>query len=120
MAFAALVGILLGAGLYLRNFLLRQVEKQIRSIIQYSSLRLRILPPSVILENVRTVSPPGLFSAEEVQVRLPLESLFKREKPLVIVVTRPVIRISPGPPAGEKRKRAEACRFSLSLSRGPW
>jgi len=105
-AFAVLVGVLLGASLYLRNFLFRQVENRIRSIVQYSSLRLRLFPPSLIIKDVRTVSTPGLFSADEVLIQLPLASLLKSEKPLTVVVTRPVIRISSAPPSAEKKKKS--------------
>ncbi|MDD1750938.1 MAG: hypothetical protein LUO89_13815, partial [Methanothrix sp.] len=117
ITFAVLVGVLLGASLYLRNFLLRQVEKRIRSVVQYSSIRLRIFPPSLVFRDIRTVSAPGIFSAEEVLIQLPLASLLKSEKPLTIVITRPVIRITQGPPSGGKKKKSgslPALPFSLA------
>jgi hypothetical protein len=119
VAFGVLVGVLLGASLYLRNFLFRQVEKRIRSIVQYSSLQLRLFPPSVIIRDVRTASPSLFFSAEEVLLELPLSSLLKSEKPLTVVIVRPVVRISPGPPSSEKKgKPRTALALPFSLEKG--
>lgn len=119
VTFAVFVAALLGASLYLRNFLLRQVEKRIRSVVQYSSIRLRVFPPSLIISDVRTVAAPGLFSAGEVLIQLPLASLLRSEKPLTIVVTRPVIRIPSGPSQGEKKKKTRnLLELPFSLARG--
>jgi hypothetical protein len=116
IAFGVLVAVLLGASLYLRNLLLHQVEKRIRSFVQYSSLKLRLFPPSVTIRDVRTASPALSFSADEVLLELPLSSLLKSEKPLTVVIVRPVVRISPGSSSkggGARPRIALALPFSL-------
>jgi autotransporter translocation and assembly factor TamB len=119
IAFAILVAVLLSASLYLRNLLLRQVEKRIQSIVQYSSLRLRLFPPSLVIRDVRTVSAAWFFSAEEVLIQLPLASLLKSEKPLTVVISRPVIRISSGHSASAKKGKGGAgLALPFSLARG--
>ena len=105
VAFGVLVAVLLGASLYLRNFLLRQVEKKLRSVVEYSSLKLHLFPPSAVLRDVRTVSTSFSFTAEEILVELPLSSLLKSEKPLIVFINRPILRVSPVPAVSEKKKK---------------
>jgi len=106
VAFGVLVAVLLGASLYLRNFLFRQVEKKIHSVVEYSSLKLHLFPPSAVLRDVRTVSTPFSFTAEEILVELPLSSLLKSEKPLVVFINRPVLRVRPVPAASEEEEKS--------------
>ncbi len=52
-------------------------------------------------------------------IQLPLASVLKSEKPLTIIVTRPVIRVGPGPPAAEKKKKPRSILdLPFSLARG--
>jgi hypothetical protein len=100
IAFAVLVSVLLGGGIYLRNFIRGQVRKKIQASFAYSRIHLHLFPPSVLLEDIRTVSQSPSFSAKSVSVVLPFSSLFKNEKPLTVFIDRPVIRIS-APPEGQ-------------------
>jgi hypothetical protein len=119
IAFAVLVAVLLGASFYLRNFLLHQVDTRIQSIVHYSSLHLRLFPPSLIIEDVRTISTTPFFSARRVLLQLPLSSLLKSEKPLTVVIDQPVVRFSPGPPPAEKpRKPRSSFSLPFALAKG--
>ncbi|MFZ2055553.1 MAG: hypothetical protein WAU81_15295, partial [Candidatus Aminicenantales bacterium] len=89
IAFAVLVAVLLGGGIYLRNFLRSQVRTRIESAVSYSRIHLHAFPPSLVLEDVRTVSPSPFFSARSVSVVLPFRSLFKNEKPLAVFIDQP-------------------------------
>jgi TamB, inner membrane protein subunit of TAM complex len=112
IAFALLVSILLGGGIYVRNFIRGQINKKIQSSFVYSRIHLHLFPPSVQLEDVRTVSPSPFFSASRVSITLPFRSLFKNDKPLRVFIDRPVIRILALP----KKKPAKAGpKFSLAL-----
>ena len=94
VAFAILVSLLLGGGIYIRNFIGGQVKKRIQESFSYSRIRLRLFPPSVLLEDIRAVSPSPFFSAKRVSITLPYSSLLKNEKPLRVFIDEPVIRIS--------------------------
>ena len=94
VAFSVLVALLLGGSLYLRNFIVGQVSKRIQSVLAYNRIHLRLFPPSVVLDDVRTVSLAPFFSAQRVSVSLPFASFFRNEKPLSIVIQKPVLRIS--------------------------
>ncbi|MBM3295135.1 MAG: hypothetical protein FJY82_11530, partial [Candidatus Aminicenantes bacterium] len=53
--FGAAMALLLGAGVALRNIALHQVRKAIEATFHYQKIRVRAVPPAVILEDVRTV-----------------------------------------------------------------
>jgi hypothetical protein len=97
IAFAVLVAVLLGGGIYLRNFLRGQVRKRIESAFSYSRVHLHAFPPSLILEDVQTVSASPFFSARRVSITLPLRSIFKSEKPLAVFIDQPVFRFISSP-----------------------
>ncbi len=112
IAFVLLASVLLGGGIYLRNFLRGQVKKRIQEVVTYSRSHFYLFPPSILLEDVRTVSQTPSFSAKSVSVVLPFLSLFRAEKPLTVFIDRPVIRIT-APPQGQEAKGKS--RFSLPL-----
>jgi hypothetical protein len=105
IAFTVLVAVLLGGGIYLRNFLRSQVRKRIESVVSYAGIHLHVFPPSIVLEDVRTVSPSPFFSAKRVSFVLPFRSLFKSEKPLAVFIDQPVIRIFAPPEGAESREK---------------
>jgi len=116
IAFAVLVSALLGGGIYLRNFIRGQVRKRIQTAFAYSRIHLHLFPPSILLEDIRTVSQSPSFSAQSVSVVLPFSSLFKNEKPLTIFIDRPVIRIfavPEGQAAKPKSKTILALPFAI-------
>lgn len=119
IAFSILVAVLLGGGIYLRNFLRLQVKKRIESSFSYSRIHLRAVPPSLLLEDVRTVSRSPFFSARKVSIVLPFRSLFKSEKPLEVFIDQPVIRMmsSPGG-AGKENKPGLSLALPFAIERG--
>lgn len=110
VAFAVLAAVLFGGGVYLRNFIRGQVRKRIQAVVSYSRIHLHVFPPSIVLENVRTVSQSPSFSAKSVSAVLPFRSLFKNEKPLTVFIDQPVIRISASP-----QGQAAKTKFPLAL-----
>jgi hypothetical protein len=112
ISFAVLVAILLGGGIYMRNVILREVNKRIQSYVSYSRIHLHVFPPAIVLDDIRTVSPSPFLSAKQVVVELPIDSLFKSDKPLVIFIDQPVIRVTSGT---EEPGRKSGSRKSFSL-----
>jgi hypothetical protein len=118
IAFGVLVVILLGGSIYLRNFLLRQVSKRIQSYVSYSRLHLHVFPPAIVLEDIRTVSPSPFLSAKQIVVELPFDSIFKGDKPLVVFIDQPVVRISAGgQEAGNKGKSKASFTLPFALAK---
>jgi hypothetical protein len=112
IAFSVLVVILLGGGIFVRNFFLGQVREKIQSIVNYERIHLSLFPPSIVLEDAQTVSLSPFFSAKRVVVELPFASLFKSEKPLTIFIDQPVVRVTAG---AAERGRGRGAGISLSL-----
>jgi hypothetical protein len=117
LGFVILVAALLGGGIYLRNFILRQVQKRIQSTFSYARIHLRLVPPSVVFDDVRTVSSSPFLSAQRVSVGLPLASLFKNEKPLAVFIDRPVVRITEGQ-KGASRKSIPSLSLPFVIEKG--
>ncbi len=119
IAFGVLVVALLAAGIYFRNFLRGQVRKRIESAFSYSRIQLRAFPPSLILEDVQTVSVSPFFSARRVTITLPFHSIFKSEKPLAVFIDQPVFRIMPSPLGADKAKKPGlALAIPFAIERG--
>jgi len=107
IAFVVLIGVLLGGGIYVRNIILRQVSKRIQSYVNYSAIHLRVFPPAIVLDDIRTVSAYPLFSAKRVAVELPFDSLFKSDKPLIIFIDQPVVKVSAGPEEAKGKTKSK-------------
>lgn len=101
---AAILLVLASAGTVLKNIFLNQIKREVQKSFDYSRLKLSLIPPSIVLEDARSVSLPPFFSAKNVAVSISYRSLFSREKPLNILVESPVLRIYPSPQEAEKPK----------------
>jgi hypothetical protein len=99
VAFVVTMALLFGALVVGKNLFLRQAKKKIEASFAYSRLRLSALPPSLVLEDVRTLDPAPLFSARKVTVGISYVSLLRREKPLTVLIEGPTVRMTdePGP-----------------------
>jgi hypothetical protein len=110
------LALVLGAVVVIKNFVLGQVRKRIESTFHYSRLRLTVIPPAIVLEDVRSTSASPFFSAEKVSLRISPLSLFKRDRPLMIIIDRPVIRIYENT-AGKSGEKLDL-RLPFSLENG--
>lgn len=99
IAFVVIMALLFGALVVGKNIFLRQAKKRIEASFAYSRLRLSALPPSLVLEDVRTLDPVPFFSARKVTVGISYVSLLRREKPLIVLIEGPIVRMTdePGP-----------------------
>lgn len=109
---AVLAIVLFGAGTVVKNLVLNEVKDQIRSVLAYERLYLSTFPPSLVIEDARSVSSSPFFSAQRIQVRISLKSLLSPEKPFQVFVDRPVLRIFSA--AGSKQDQPPPV-FSLAL-----
>jgi hypothetical protein len=99
IVFLLVASFLAGALVVGKNIFLRQVRKKIEASLAYSRLSLSALPPSLVLEDIRTLDRAPFFSARRVTVGISYVSLLRRVKPLTILIEEPVVRMTgePGP-----------------------
>jgi hypothetical protein len=112
LIFSILVIVLFGVGTAIRNILLNQIKHKIEESFGYSELRLTIFPPTLILEDARSKSISPFFSARKISVKLSFSSLLSKDRPLIVVIDNPVLRMY-----GTKQKegKREDKGFSLAL-----
>jgi hypothetical protein len=111
---AAFVLVLIaGGGLFVKNLALRQIRSRLENSVHYSRLRLTVIPPALILEDVRSVSASPFFTAQRVVLQISYLSLFKRDKPLTVIVDKPVLRIYGSTPSGPPKKIDLRLPFSV-------
>lgn len=96
IAFTLIMTLVLAGGIVLRNFFLSRLKARIQSIVQFERLHFAFLPLSLVMDNVVRFSGSLHFSARQIRVHLPLASLFKSEKPLTVVIEKPVLRARAG------------------------
>lgn len=118
IAFSLVALLLLGAGIVLKNLILRQVKKRIEASLHYTNLRLSVLPPAIVLEDVRSVSVSPFFSAEKIVLQIPYLSLLKRDRPLWVFIEHPVLRLYEKPPQNQKQKIALKFPLPFNVENG--
>jgi len=110
--------LLLSTGLLLKNFLLHQVKIRIEASLHYAKLRLSVIPPAIILEDVRTVSVSPFFSARKVVIQVPYLFLLNRNKPLRVFIDQPVLRVYEGSRPAKKAKFKLGFPLAFSIENG--
>ncbi|MDW7760468.1 MAG: translocation/assembly module TamB domain-containing protein [Acidobacteriota bacterium] len=91
---AAVALFLYGALLVGKGIFLNRVRVQLQTVFHYDTLRMTVLPPSIIVEDVRSLSTAPFYSIRKIVVSMSSLSLFRRDKPLRIVVDNPVLRLT--------------------------
>lgn len=91
LIFLAIMGVILLAGIGLRNFLLNEIKERLSGLFSYSHVRLSLTPPGVLFEDVQLTRESPAFTARQVIVRVKLFSLLSREKPVSVFIDGPVI-----------------------------
>ncbi len=108
---ALILLVLFGAGTFLKNLTLRQLENRIKSTLSYERATISAFPPALVIEDVRSVSSSPFFSARKVLVKMSFRSLFAREKPFDLYVEDPVLRVF----AASGLRSSGQSRISLAL-----
>jgi len=90
----SLLALLAGGGVLSRAILLRRLTRQIRSTLDFSRISLSVLPPALVLEDVKSRSAAPFFSAKRVSVTVGVFALLSKEKPASLVIDQPVVRVT--------------------------
>ncbi len=106
-----------------RAIFLGRVRDGLSRALRYDSLRLSVLPPSLVVEGIRSIAADPVFAAARADVTISPLALFRREKPLTVVLDKPSIRVSAAALKslrGGPRERLVPPPFSLEklLARG--
>jgi hypothetical protein len=112
LIFFVVLLVLFGAGTVVKNILLNQIRRKIEANFGYSNLRLSIFPPTLILEDARSKSVSPFFSARKISIRISFSSLLSKERPLILLIDNPVLRMYAAP---KKEEKKEDRRFNLAL-----
>ncbi len=90
----SLLALIALGGVVSRAIFLNRLKTQVRASFHFSRMSLSLLPPALILENVKTRRPGPFFSAKRVSVTTGLLSLLSKNKPVTVILDQPVVRIS--------------------------
>lgn len=90
----SLFALIAAAGVVGRSILLRRVRDEVRSTFEFSRMSLSLLPPALVLEDVKAKPGGPFFAAKRVAVTTGLFSLLSKSRPVSVFVDRPVLRIS--------------------------
>ncbi len=105
--------LIVGGVIFVKNLALRQVRLRLENSVHYARLRLTLVPPALIFEDVRSASASPFFSAQRVILKISYLSLFKRDKPLTVIVEKPVLRVYEGDLSGPPKKLDLRLPFSV-------
>ncbi len=111
---SAVLLVLFGAVVVLKNIFLHQVQARIKENFGYSEFSFSFFPPSLILKDARSKSVSPFFSASKIAVSISFRSVLSKSRPLTILVEDPVIRIYSTPEKPEKDER-EPRRIGLAF-----
>jgi len=114
---AGLAVILAGAGALVRGVILHRIRAVIGASFHYGAIRLSAIPPSLSIEDIRTVSASPFFSARRISARLSLFGFFARNRSISLRVESPVLRISESDAGGGKRA-IDLGTLPFSIERG--
>lgn len=117
ISLSALILLLAGAGIILKNIFLSQIKREIQSNFEYTYLHLSFFPPTIILEGAKAHSQSPFFSAERISVKISYKSLLTRERPFDVLIEHPVLRFVEAEAEKEKKKFNLSLPFSVEQGR---
>lgn len=103
----SLMFLLLTAGVVVRNIILSQVKGQIEASFQYSRIRVSFLPPSLVIENLRSKSGSPSFTARSVRISISYPALLSSERPVSVVLDEPNLRFTETAPRSGRPIKVE-------------
>ncbi|MDP2915850.1 MAG: translocation/assembly module TamB domain-containing protein [Candidatus Aminicenantes bacterium] len=118
LAFLVLAAVLVGVGFGLRALILRQIRSSLGSSLNYARIRLEVLPPSVVIEDVRSVTSSPFFSADRITIRFSYGTLLRRDKSFRVLIEHPVLRIYESSPVEGKGALKQSFSLPFIIENG--
>ncbi len=88
--FLLLMGIILISGIFLRNYLLKQLQIKLSSYFTYSQVKFSLWPSRLIFEDIKLTAENPSFKARQLKIETKLLP-FLRRRPLKLIIEEPVI-----------------------------
>jgi len=86
--------LLFGAGVGLRLLVLNRIKGTLRGSLNYAGIRISAFPPSLVVDDVRSISASPFLTAREIDIQLSFLSLFSKERSVRVLIKDPVLRIT--------------------------
>ncbi|MFW6160045.1 MAG: translocation/assembly module TamB domain-containing protein [Acidobacteriota bacterium] len=102
--------VFLGVNL-LKTFFLNQIKSKIESNFSLESLHFSFFPPSLVVEDIQSLSEEPFFSARKIIFRIAASSIFRKERPLEVIISHPVLNIQQLQRGGIEEKPTEITRI---------
>jgi len=118
LVFWLLISVLLGVGFGLRSFILQRIKASLEASVSFGQIHLTVLPPTVVIDDIRTLSSSPFFSARKITIRFSPLILLRRDKSLRVYIEQPVLRISESSRDGAKEKSKRAFSLPFSIENG--
>ena len=90
----SLLVLIVTGGFVSRRIILNRLKSQVQAGFNFSRMSLSLIPPALVLEDVKTRRPGPFFSAKRVSVTTGFLSLLSKTKPVSVILDQPVIRMS--------------------------
>ncbi len=91
---ASLLALIAAAAIAGRALIVSRIRGAVGSAFEYSRMSLTLMPPALILEDVKSRPPGPLFSARRVTVTTGLLTLLSKTRPVSIFIDRPAARLT--------------------------
>jgi hypothetical protein len=78
-----------------KSVLLNEVRKEVRKTLTYDRLSLSTIPPTLVIENLRSIQEPATLRVRRVRIEIPFKSLLRNRKVLNVVLESPEFRVRP-------------------------
>lgn len=114
---SVLAGVLAGAGILVRGVILQRIRSVIEGSFNHGPIRLSAIPPSLSIEDIRTISASPFFSARRISARFSLLGFFTRDRSISLRVESPVLRLS-DTDAGIGKRSIDFGTLPFSIERG--
>jgi hypothetical protein len=111
--------VLISTGTIIKNIFLGKIKDKIQASFSYSELRLSVFPPALILDDPRSKSVSPFFSARKISVKISFSSLLSKERPLILLIDNPVLRMYGREQKEEKREdRGLSLALPFAIEKG--
>jgi len=110
--------LLFGAGVGLRLVVLNRIKGTLQGFLNYAGIRVSAFPPSLVVDDVRTISASPFLSAREIEIQLSFLSLFSKERSVRVLVKEPVLRITEMSGGTETGQAFDLASLPFAIERG--
>lgn len=90
----SIIALVLGsAGVVLRNIFLNQLKSRLQSVVGFRDLHFSVFPPSIVIDDVRSISTSPFFSARKISITISLRALLTKNRPISTIIEEPILHV---------------------------